>query len=193
MTRPCRSRECDGDPEMQRARYTQIVGKWQVRAVSTLVVAVLGGEPAVAIACHALCSDRPHATVPTEASERPSHHHDAAAQEPQQSASHAGLGAENLAASHDHGQSAATMGATLHEPQKLWSGTAERYCCTSLGRPRARVTAARAHSSLLPTPQGAVLQAGVLLDCFDRRPGGPTHGPPPGELSPSRTPLVLRI
>lgn len=41
---------------MLTARYTRIVGKWQVRAVSAVVVAVLATLPVIGIVCIALCA-----------------------------------------------------------------------------------------------------------------------------------------
>lgn len=41
---------------MLTARYTRIVGKWQVRAVSAVVVAVLATLPVIGIVCIVLCA-----------------------------------------------------------------------------------------------------------------------------------------
>jgi hypothetical protein len=168
------------------ARYTRIVGKWHVRAVSSVLVVLLAGGPAVARLCDGLCSGGSQASVQPVSSH--GHHHSAAGE----SIPHAAAGAAQ-GADHTHHQSETATPATSAEPHSIghvWPG---RACCCTPGQLRASVTASRTVAGLLPAPQAADLPPGVVSASLDRRPRGPTDGPSPGALPSARTPLVLRI
>ena len=165
-------------------RYTQMVIRVG-RIATILLIVLLGGGPALASVCEAMCVPPAATTEPTagQGSQSRGHHHQAAAQTPAE--------AQQTAARHDHHQSGDAPAASSSGSQvDRFLG---RDCCTELAPPRPSLTASRVDTDLLPGSHAAVASSAVLLAMRDRQPAGQTHGPPPGELSPARTPLVLRI
>ena len=170
--------------EMLMPRYTQRVGR--VRRIATVVLIVLlAGGPAVASVCEAMCVP-PAATTPPTANEgvhSGGHHHQATAQTP--------ANVQQTAARHDHHQSGADAAASPRDSQV--NRMLGRDCCTELAPPRPSLTASRLDTDLLPGAQAPFVASAAMLQIRDRQPAGPTHGPPPGGLLSTRTPLVLRI
>ena len=169
---------------MLMARYTRIVGRLG-RIASVLLIVLLGGGPALASVCKAVCVPPAATTEPTavEGSQSRGHHHQAAAETP--------VDVEQTASRHDHHQSGDEAAASSRDSQV--GRFLGRDCCTELAPPRHSLTASRVDTDLLPGSHAAVVSSAARLQARDRQPAGPTHGPPPGGLSPARTPLVLRI
>ena len=169
---------------MFMARYTPIVGSLG-RIASVLLIVLLGGGPALASVCKAVCVPPAATTEPTavEGSHSRGHHHQAAAETP--------ADVEQTASRHDHHQSGDEAAASSRDSQV--GRFLGRDCCTELAPPRHSLTASRVATDLLPGSHAAVVSSSARLQARDRQPAGPTHGPPPGGLSPARTPLVLRI
>jgi hypothetical protein len=166
---------------MLMPRYTQTVGHVG-RIATVLLIVLLAGGPALASVCEAMCVP-PDATTETTATEGSSpdraHHHQPAAQ--------AG-DTQQTAAGHNHHQSgddAAASSRGSHVSRFLG-----RHCCTELAPPRHSLTASRVDTNL---GSDAVASSTVMRAMPVRQAAWPTHGPPPGGLSPARTPLVLRI
>jgi hypothetical protein len=169
---------------MWMPRYTQRVGR--VRRIATgFLIVLLAGGPALASVCEAMCVLPAATTQPTavDASRGRGHHHQAAAQTP--------ADVEQAAARHDHHESGADTAAPSRDSQV--NRMLGRDCCTELAPPRPSLTASRLDTDLLPGAQAAVVVSAAMLQVRDRQPAGPTHGPPPGGLLSTRTPLVLRI
>ena len=165
-------------------RYTQMV-VCVGRIATILLIVLLGGGPALASVCEAICVPPAATTEPTafQGSQSPGHHHQAAAQTPAE--------AQQTAARHDHHQSGGAPAASSRDSQvDRFLG---RDCCTELAPPRPSLTASRVDTDVLPGSHAAVGSSAVMLAMRNRQPPGPTHGPPPGGVSPARTPLVLRI
>jgi len=165
-------------------RYTQMVG-CVVRIATVLLMLLLAGGPAWASVCEALCAPPAATTQPiaTEVAHSRGHHHQAAAQPP--------AAVQQTAGAHDHHQSGARVAAASRDSQV--NRMLGRDCCTEIARPRPSLTASRLDTDLLPGAKAAVVWSAAMPQMRDRQPAGPTHGPPPGGLSPARTPLVLRI
>jgi hypothetical protein len=169
--------------EMLMPRYTQTVSRLRQIAAVVLIVLLAGG-PALASVCEAVCVPPAARTQPTAAEEAHSRggHHQAAAQPP--------ADVQDTAARHHHDSGAvATASSRVSHVGRLLG----RDCCTVLAPPRPSLTASRVDTDLLPGSHAAVVPSAAMLPMRDRRPAGPTHGPPTGDWSPVRKSLVLRI
>jgi hypothetical protein len=168
--------------EMLMPRYTQRVGHVG-RIATVLLIVLLAGGPAVASVCEAVCVPPAATTQPTasEGDHSRGHHHQAAAQTP--------ANVQQTAAGHDHHESGTDAASSRDSQMNRVLG---RDCCTELAPPRPSLTASRLDTDLLPGAQAAFVVS-AMLQIRDRQPAGPTHGPPPGGLLSTRTPLVLRI
>lgn len=165
-------------------RYTQTVG-CVGRIFTVVLIVLLAGGPAGASLCEEMCMP-PAATTPPTASEGGhggGHHHQAAAQTP--------ANVQQTAARHDHHESGADAAASSRDSQV--NRMLGRDCCTEFAPPRPSLTASRLDTDLLRGAQAAMVVSAAMLHIRDRQPVGPTHGPPPGGLLSTRTPLVLRI
>ena len=170
--------------EMLMPRYTQRVDG--VGRIATVVLIVLlAGGPALASVCEALCVPPAGTPQPTasEGAHSRGHHHQAAAPTP--------ADVQQTAAGHNHHQSGDDAAASSRDSQV--GRFLGRDCCTELAPPRPSLTASRVDTDLLPGSHAAVVSSAAMLAMRDRQPAGPTHGPPPGDWSPVRTSLVLRI
>jgi hypothetical protein len=177
---------------MMKARYTQSVSKWHVRAVTFLTVATIAGGPTVSMICDALCADHglPRTAVPTAnpSAENASHHHESSAHAADSHMREAAAGDAQA----DHLAAAASTNETLPDSHTLLirpSGD----CCSNLGTEWASVVAARPDKDVRSTTQVAVSLDVPPFNLTDRQPRTWTHAPPPGEWSQARTPLVLRV
>lgn len=168
---------------MVMPRYTRMVGRLG-RIASVLLIVLLAGGPALAAVCEAVCVVPSASTEPagTDGTTH-DHHRHATAETP----SHV----QHTAPRHDHHESGADAAASSRDSQL--SRMVGRDCCRELAPPRASLTASRGDMDLLPGSHAAVASSAAMLDMRDRQPAGPTHGPPPGVLLSTRTPLVLRI
>ena len=167
------------------ARYTQRVGRVGRIATGLLIVLLAGGS-ALASVCKAVCVPPAATSEPTAVEGSHSsrgHHHQAAADTP--------ADVEQTASRHDHHQSGDEAAASSRDSQV--GRFLGRDCCTELAPPRPSLTASRVDTDLLPESHAAVVSTAARLQARARQAAGPTHGPPPGGLSPARTPLVLRI
>jgi hypothetical protein len=170
--------------ELLMPRYTERVGR--VGRIATVVLIVLlAGGPVLASVCQAMCVPPAATTQPTasEGAHSRGHHHQAAAQTPAH--------VQQTAVRHDHHRSGADTAASPRDSQV--NRMLGRDCCTELAPPRPSLTASRLDADLLPGAQATLVVSAAMLQIRDRQPAGPTHGPPPGGLLPTRTPLVLRI
>jgi hypothetical protein len=66
-------------------------------------------------------------------------------------------------------------------------------CCPRPTRPRAWLTASRAATLLVLKSHAAILAPAAVLGVLERETAGPSHGRPPGGLSPVRSSAILRI
>ncbi len=107
--------------------YTQSVGTWRVQAIGVVLISVLGGAPAVAVACTIFCNRIDRASASS-----------AARVEPQ----------------HRPGQ-CSRQTAARDEPVSHVGGVDARNCCAISGQPRLSLIAARADASLLDAPAPA--------------------------------------
>jgi hypothetical protein len=165
-------------------RYTQTVGRVG-RIATALLIVLLAGGPAVASVCEAMCVP-PAATTQLAAGEGAQgrgHHHEATAETPAH--------VQQTAVRHNHRESGADAAASSRDSQV--NRMLGRDCCTELAPPRPSLTASRLDTDLLRGAQAAMVVSAAMLHIRDRQPVGPTHGPPPGGLLSTRTPLVLRI
>jgi hypothetical protein len=164
--------------------YTQTVGR-AGRIATVVLIVLLASGPAVASVCEEMCMP-PAATTPPSAGEGGhggGHHHQDAAQTP--------ADVQQTAARHDHHESRADAAASPSDSQV--NRMLGRDCCTELAPPRPSLTASRLDTDLLSGAQAAMVVSAAMLHIRDRQLVGPTHGPPPGDWSPVRTLLVLRI
>lgn len=164
-------------------RYTRMVG-WLTRTATLFLTVLLAAGPAVASVCEAVCV-APSGTIASAGSEAIAQPH------PQHApAAHQHRPARHADTAHAHHQAVETTAAArdLHSSRLLGQD-----CCRQLARPRASLAASRIDTDVLPGSHAALHRAAAILSVADRQPLGPTHGPPPGDLSPVRVPLVLRI
>jgi hypothetical protein len=163
-------------------RYTRIV-PWLPRTATVVLVLLLGGGPTVAAVCQALCiAPAEQETAPSEVTEQ--HHHQPAP------AAHQHHPARGVEAAHAHHQTGEAHAAASHSHLSSVLG---QDCCRKLAKSRVSLAASRIDTDLLPGSHAALLRTAAILWVADRYLLGPTHGPPPGDLSPVRAPLVLRI
>ena len=159
-------------------RYTRMVG-WLVRAATLVLTVLVGGGPAIAVVCETICA--PHAAVDdsgAEAAAHSEHHHPVV---------HEDAGTNRVGADHvDHQHTEAAAG------DSRWS-VFSRDCCRGFAPPRYSLAASRVDANLLPASHAALLSFGASLTASDPQSHEPIHGPPVGDLSPARVPLVLRI
>ena len=177
-----------------KARYTRTMGKWHVQAVTFLTVAMIAGGPTVSMLCDALCADHGLATAVTTANHttQNSSHHQASS--PDGANSHMRQAGEAAGVAHaDHQAAAVSTTETLPDSDTLLIRPLGD-CCSNLGTDWASVVAvARADSGVRSTTQVAVFLYVPPFNPTGRQPRTWTHAPPSGELSPARTPLVLRV
>jgi hypothetical protein len=150
-----------------------------------VLIVLLACGPALASVCETMCLPPAATTEPiaVDGSHSHAHHHQAAAQTP--------AGVEHTASRHDHHESGDVAAASSRDSQVgRFPG---RECCTQLAPPRPSLTASRLDTDLLSGSHAAVVPSTALRQVRNRQPAGPTHGPPPGGLSPARTLAVLRI
>jgi len=160
-------------------RYTRMVS-WLVRTAALLLTVLVGGGPAIAVVCEAICAS--HAPVDDsggEAAVHSEHHHPMA---------HEHAGTDRVGADHvdDHQQTEAPAA------DSRWS-VFRRDCCREFAPPRYSLAASRVDENFLPAFDAALLSFGASLTTSDPHSDEPIHGPPVGDLSPARVPLVLRI
>jgi hypothetical protein len=159
-------------------RYTRMVG-WMVRTATLVLTVLVGGGPAIAVVCETICA--PHAAVDNsgaQAAAHSEHHHPVV---------HEDAGTDGADADHvDHQQTDAAAG------DSRWSAFS-RDCCREFAPPRYSLAASRVDANLLPASHAALLSFGASLTASDLQSDEPIHGPPVGNLSPARVPLVLRI
>jgi hypothetical protein len=87
-----------------------------------------------------------------------------------------------------------TIAATAASADSQLSRLLGQDCCRRIATPRVAVAASRIDRDLLPGSHAALhAAAAAIVRRGDRQSFGPTYDPPPGELSPVRVPLVLRI
>ena len=158
-------------------RYTRMVG-WLVRTTALLLTVLVGGGPAIAVVCEAICAS--HAPVDDSAAEAAhSEHHPPVIGED--------AGTDRVGADHvDHQPTEAPAA------DSRWS-VFRRDCCREFAPPRYSLTASRVDENFLPAFDSALLSFGASLTTSDPHSDEPIHGPPVGDLSPARVPLVLRI
>jgi hypothetical protein len=159
-------------------RYTQMVG-WLVRTATLVLSVLVGGGPAIAVVCETICA--PHAAVDgsgSEAAAHSEHHHPVV---------HDDAGTDRVADDHvDHQQTEAAAG------DSHWT-VFGRDCCREFALPRYSLAASRVDANVLPASHAALPSFGASLTASDPQSDEPIHGPPAGDLSPPRVPLVLRI
>jgi hypothetical protein len=152
------------------------------RIASVPLIVLLAAGPAVAAVCEAMC------LAPAEASESSAtpithtagHHHPVAVET---------SGVAEAAHSHHH----STEGTAASSRDSEATRALGRDCCERPAPARVSLTASRGDTDLLPGSPAALVYSADVLAFRDRQPVAPTHGPPPGALSPARIPLVLRI
>lgn len=162
-------------------RYTRRVSLL-ARIASVPLIVLLAGGPAVAAVCEAMCvaPAEPPESSATRITHNPGHHHPVAVET---------SGVAEVA--HSHHQSTESAAASSRDSE----GTRAlgRDCCDRPALARVSLTASRGDTDLLPGSLSALVSSAAMLAIHDRQPVGPTHGPPPGALSPARVPLILRI
>lgn len=168
--------------EVLMPRYTRMVG-WFTRTATLCLMVLLGGGPALAAVCEAVCV-APPAGVESAGSEVSPEAH----QQHAPAAHH--HGAQTADASHDDHEAPEMTGAARSSHSSRLLG---QDCCRQLAKPRVSLAASRLDADILPRSHAALLQAAAIVRIAHPGPLGPAHGSPPGELSPVRTPLVLRI
>jgi hypothetical protein len=154
---------------------------WLVRTAALALTVLVGGGPAIAVVCETICA--PQAAIEDSGAEAAAHseHHHPAVHE------HAGTDGVGADADHvDHQQTDAAAG------DSRWSAFS-RDCCREFAPPRYSLAASRVDANLLPASHAALLSFGASLTASDLQSDEPIHGPPVGDLSPARVPLVLRI
>jgi hypothetical protein len=155
------------------------------RTATLFLILVLAGGPAVASACTGVCAP-PSATAGSPASAAIHQHH-----QPHAPADHQHRTDPHAGAEHGNHQTIAATAASADSPlRRLLS----QDCCRRIATPRVAVAASRIDRDLLPGSHAALhAAAAAMVRPGDRQSFGPAYGPPPGELSPVRVPLALRI
>ena len=161
------------------ARYTEPVRRVRHLAASCLIVVLAGGSAAAAV-CEAVCAS-PVALGESAGEPIHAHHHPAAARER--------TADQHQAAVHHQSSDRAAAASTQAEAGRVLG----RDCCDRLARPRASLTASRLDTEIVPTSQPGMLVSAPAFESLGPELAVPPHGPPPGQRSPARTPLVLRI
>jgi hypothetical protein len=179
-----------GQAELE-PRYTPIVDQWRARSVSVVLVAVLAGAPAAAILCASWCSVEAHApTLAGSIGNSVDHHGSPAGQDV---AANAAVGVDHAAADHDHHGSGKATVIRVPESYPALTAFSARGCCSSLAQaPRSRA-AGRADTSILSTPEPALLHDLALFNTPNGLQAAPGRAAPLGRSSPAHTALVLRI
>lgn len=164
------------------AAYTQAVG-WLARTATHLLIVLLASGQAVAVVCEAVCL-APRDAVHSAGSAPTDHHHQ------QAPAAHQHAAAQHTDSAHAEGQAVTGTPAAGDSHVASWVG---QDCCPHLATPRVSLSASRLDTDTLRAPQAALVQATAIVSIAPSRLLAPTRGSRPGELSPARTPLVLRI
>ena len=176
-------------PAPQPRRYTRLVGNSRMRAVAIVLVAVLGGGPAEAAVCEALCLGG-HET--TSVATTPVTH------EGHAGAAHQGPAPSEHAAAHHHLDQSAeaepgSSGPSRGDVPALVNTLSHAACCPEPAQARASTAAGRADTRVLPALHAAVLSSGTGAGLLDPELASLTRRAPPGDASPARTAFVLRI
>ena len=155
-------------------RYTRMVG-WLVRTTTLVLTVLVGGGPAIAVVCETIVH-RMQRSITQEGGGSLEHHHPVV---------HEDAGTDRVDADHvDHQQTDAAAG------DSRWSAFS-RDCCRSshhLGiRWRLRESTRICSRHLTPRCSFGQASRQVTRNRTSR------YGPPVGDLSPARVPLVLRI
>jgi hypothetical protein len=140
-----------------------------------------------------LCADHARATTAganaTDTGQNASHHHSSSSSGAVSHAVSPGVAAD---ADHGHHESAVSSTETLPDSDTLLN-VPSGDCCSNLDSGPSSLAAARTDNGVLSTAHVAVFFNVPPINRSGRQPGAPTHAPPPGQLSPARTPLVLRV
>jgi hypothetical protein len=166
-----------------------MVGRWSLRIVSVVMMAVLAGVPAASVWCDALCTDMREPTVPRHGVV---HDHEAMVAAAHASRTREASSNEPMAADTPH---AHVAGHTERARHHLLRGatTVEPDCCvTRVAPPVVSLNAARTDARLL-TGSSASLFETVRLDLEASASAGFRRGPPLVTSSIARLPFVLRI
>lgn len=162
--------------------YTRTVG-WLLRTVAHFLIVLLASGPAVAVVCEAVCAAPRDAVQPPRSAS--THHH----QQPAPAA-HQAAATQHTDSAHAENQAITETPAARDSHASRW---VSQHCCPQLVSPRVSLLASRLDHDIVRTPQAAVVQATAILAIAPSRLLAPTRGSRPGELSPARTSLVLRI
>ncbi len=165
------------------AGYTRMVS-WVGRTATLFLVILLAGGPAAATACETDCAEPPATAESTQMPgvHNSGHHHHAAETR---------TAAAEAVAMHRHQPLDRDAAAISHDSDR--TRLRGHDCCEQLAAARPSLMALRGDTGLQPGSQAAVLSSGATVTNRAAQGVGPSHRPPPGEMSPVRTPLVLRI